>query len=70
MKFFFHYHKAMSKKYGRNKLSIHYQNKCCLVSRIVCKVPISTKNNKQQPRCVLTGKANNIKIINNIAYIS
>lgn len=70
MNFIFHYNRPASHKAKRSKLTIHFGGKCVLVSRIVCKVPIRTKNNKRQPRCVIFGKAFNIKIINNTAYIS
>jgi hypothetical protein len=70
MNFNFHYNKPASKKAKRNKLTIHFGGKCCIVSRIVCKVPISSKSNKTQPRCTLVGEATNIKISNNTAYIN
>lgn len=69
--FFFHYHKAASKKYGINKLSVHYRNVCYLVNGVECNVPIKSKNNRSQPHCTLTGKASNLTIsADNIAVIS
>lgn len=53
--FFFHYNKPMSKSSGKNILSIHYRDKCFFVEKIDCRVPITTKNNKTQPKCVLHG---------------
>lgn len=60
--FFFHYNKPMSRKFGRNKLTVHRQGVCHLVDEIQCKVETNTKDNKKQPHCVITGKSKNFKI--------
>ncbi len=54
--FWFHYNKPESRKQHRNVLTIHYSGACHLVHDIDCRVPISTRHRKDQPRCVLAGK--------------
>lgn len=61
--FFFHYNKPLSKQRGRNVLSIHFKDACHFVEGLSCKVPIATRNRKSQPRCVMSGKATTIKIL-------
>jgi hypothetical protein len=60
--FFFHYNKPLSQSWGRNILSIHYKGYCHFVEGLKCNVPIATRNRKSQPRCVMAGKASEIKI--------
>ena len=60
--FFFHYNKPLSQKWGRNVMSIHYKGACLFVESLTCNVPTSTRDRKSQPRCVITGKANNIRL--------
>jgi hypothetical protein len=60
--FFFHYHKALSQKRGKNVLSIHFQDACHFVEGLQCKVPVSTRNRKRQPHCVMAGRATGIAI--------
>lgn len=60
--FFFHYNKPESKKAGKPKLTLHFNQCCFLVDHIICSVPIRTKHNKRQPYCVMTGKLNNIEV--------
>lgn len=55
--FFFHYNKPLSKRLGRNVLSIHYKNACYFVESLACSVAIATRHRKTQPRCVIAGKA-------------
>ena len=55
--FSFHYNKPESKKAGRPRLTVHWQNVCHIVDEVICNVPTHTKENKRQPRCVMTGKA-------------
>ena len=69
--FFFHYNKPLSKKLGRNKLSLHSEGVCYIIDGIKCNVPIYSKDNKRQPYCVMKGLAKEIVIgPNNIATIS
>lgn len=67
--FWFHYNKPESKSRGINVLTVHYKGQCILVEGIECNVPIKTKNRKDQPRCVMTGKGI-LKIENEIAIIN
>lgn len=61
--FFFHYNKPLSKKLGKNILSIHWQDACHFVEGLRCNVPVHTRNRKRQPHCVITGKAERIEIV-------
>ena len=58
--FWFHYNKPASKKQGRNVLTVHWNGQCHLVNSLNCNVPVETSNRKQQPRCVIKGKATDI----------
>lgn len=55
--FFYHYNKPMSRKFGRNKLTIHRKGVCHLVDEVRCLVETKTKDNKTQPHCVIIGKS-------------
>ncbi|MEK6881654.1 MAG: hypothetical protein AABY22_18690 [Nanoarchaeota archaeon] len=61
-RFYFHFNKPLSKKVGRPQLSIHFQNKCCIVDKITCFVDTESKNNSRQPHCVMRGWADRIII--------
>lgn len=61
--FFYHYNKPMSRKFGRNKLTVRRRGACYLVDSVRCYVNTETKDNKTQPHCVITGKSKNLKII-------
>jgi len=67
--FFYHYNKPASKARGKPVISIHYRNQCILVSNIVLEVPTRGKINKRQPHFTVTGKAEDITIVDDIAYI-
>lgn len=54
--FWFHYNKPESRKQKRNVLTLHFAGACHMVHAIRCKVPVSTRNRKSQPHCVLAGK--------------
>ena len=51
-------------------MSVHFKKSCTVVDDIICQVPCETKWKKTQPRLVMQGFANSVKIINNKAYIS
>ena len=61
--FFFHYNKPLSQQRGRNVLSIHFKNACHFVEGLKCNVPIATRNRKTQPRCVMSGMASTIQLL-------
>lgn len=63
-RFFFHFRKVTG------ELTLHWNKQCISIKDIVCNVPIQTKWNKQQPRVVLQGFANNVEINNGIAIIN
>ena len=68
--FFFHYNKPASVQARSNRLSVHYRKVCHVVESIDCRVPVKTKNRNSQPRCVMTGKAKDLTIVNGIAIIT
>jgi len=68
--FFFHYNKPASRQKGSPVISLHYKQQCHLVGNVVCNVPTKGKINvKRQPNFVMAGKAENVLIENNVAYI-
>lgn len=70
MRFWFHYNKPLSRQRNANVLTVHFKNACHFVTGIECRVPISTRDRKVQPRCVMAGTANSITISDNVAIIS
>jgi hypothetical protein len=58
-RFFYHYNKQ------RNKITIHFRNKCYIVDKLHCCVPCVSKWNKRQSRLVMEGKAEYVLINNN-----
>jgi len=69
MTFFYHYNKPASKKAGKPVISVHYHNKCFLVDNIFCNVFTHGRIRKSQPYFVMTGKAKEITIKDNVAYV-
>ncbi len=68
--FFFHYNKPASQAAKEPRLTVHFRGQCLSVGAIKCLVPIESKNRKTQPRCVMAGRANDVRVINNVATIS
>lgn len=58
--FWFHYNKPMSKKQGRNVLTLHWKGQCHFIHSMNCYTPVRTENRKNQPKCVIKGKAQDI----------
>lgn len=69
MMFHFHYNKPASLKFKSPKISLHFNNTCYIIDKLVCKVPTFSHNQKRQPRLVIKGKAKEIKIVDNVAEI-
>lgn len=67
--FWFHYNKPMSTKYGRPKITIHYNGICHIANNIVCNVPTFGHLKKDQPKFVIKGKCNSFEIVDEIAYV-
>jgi hypothetical protein len=64
-RFFFHYHKAESRKQGRAMITLHHDKICHLVDganfRVEC--PVEGKvNMKKQPNLVMQGWCSEVKI--------
>jgi hypothetical protein len=60
--FFFHFNRPASQSQGRPVLSIHYKGKCILVNNLQTWVPMETKFNKRQPRCVMKGECHDVVV--------
>ena len=60
LRFYYHYHKAESKRQGRNVLTVHWGGKCHPVNDILCLTACETHTQKHQPRCVLRGWATEV----------
>lgn len=63
-RFFYHYNKA------NKKMTVHFRKNCTIVDDIICMVPCETHWQKIQPQLVMRGKAQEVSIKNNKAYIS
>lgn len=70
MIFYFHYHKALSKKLGKPQLSLHFKKQCHFVDKIYCGVKTYSHNNKCQPHVVIKGDAREIEILDGCASIN
>jgi hypothetical protein len=62
-RFWFHYNKPESTKAGKPKLTLHYRGTCHILDKIETQVPIETKNNKTQPRCVVRGFSKRLALV-------
>jgi hypothetical protein len=62
--FFYHYNKPASKAAGKNKLTVHWRQKCILVDKIFCFVESRTVDRKTQPHCVIKGLAKQLELTN------
>lgn len=63
-RFFYHYYKQ------KGKMSVHFKKSCTVVDDVICNVPCETKWKNTQPRLIMQGFANNVRIIDNKAYIN
>ncbi len=68
--FWFHYNKIVSRKYGKPKITVHYDKKCHIVDNIICNVPTKGHTRKEQPNFVIKGKCSIFVIENNVCKIS
>jgi hypothetical protein len=69
-RFFYHYNKPASQKWGRPMLTVHWQGKCHLVGGVFCYVPTETHIRSTQPRCVVRGKAKSVTFEGSVAVIA
>lgn len=67
--FWFHYSRPGTLRAGDVRWSVHCAGTCHLVSRIDCRVPVSSKTNARQPRAVMRGVCRSIKVIDGVAVI-
>ncbi len=59
-RFFFHYNKPESRKQGRNVITLHWNDTCHLIHKIVSDTGFESHDQKRQPRCIMRGWANNV----------
>ena len=69
-KFFYHYNKPMSQREKRPIISLHYLDKCHMLTGLVVDVRTVSRIRKKQPFFVMEGYANDVKIIDGIAHIN
>lgn len=62
-RFFYHYFKA------KDKMSVHFDSACCVVDRVVCKVPCESHRQKRQPRLIMRGFAKYVTVADGVATI-
>ena len=67
--FWFHYNKPESKRRGHPVMTLHYSNQCSLVRRIICHVPVRTRERRSQPHVVMAGRGW-VSVVGNTAYIT
>jgi hypothetical protein len=63
-RFFFHFNRPASQKAGTPKMSVHWDNSCQIVDKVVCAAPTQSKINKHQPRVVMQGTTTTVNIVN------
>lgn len=67
--FYFHYNKPASLSAGKPKLSVHYRGLCNIVDKVICAVPCESRINKRQPRVVMAGWAQRLRICRGVAVL-
>lgn len=50
-------------------MTVHFRNQCIPCVDVKCNVPCETKRNKRQPKLVMQGKCNSVKLKNKVAII-
>jgi hypothetical protein len=70
-RYFFHYHKALSKAQGKNVLTMHWEKACHMTHDVVLHgVEMETHAQKKQPRCIMRGFAKKVIFIDNGGHIT
>lgn len=59
-RFFYHYNKPESHKQGRNVMTLHWEDTCHMVQKVICTAGTETHNQKRQPRCIIRGWATKV----------
>lgn len=67
--FWFHYNKPASKSRGKPTITVHWDGVCYLVDNLFVHVPTQGRIRKTQPYFVMAGKAEDVKIVFDVAYI-
>jgi hypothetical protein len=68
--FYFHFNKPATQRAGKVQVSLHYQGTCYILDNIECNVPVRGRVRKTQPRFVMAGKAETVKIKKGVAVIA
>lgn len=70
-RYFFHYHKELSRKQGKNVLTMHWEKACHMTHDVVLHgVNMETHAQKKQPRCIMRGFAKEVVFIDNGGHIT
>jgi hypothetical protein len=67
--FWFHYDKLYARQFKVDKWLFHYKGQSLTVDSIKCYVSTFSRNRKKQPKVVMHGKANIIKILDGCVII-
>jgi len=57
--FYFHFNKPETIRQGSPKISVHIDNTCYILDKLIIEVETTSKFSKRQPRFVMKGKAKN-----------
>lgn len=67
--FWFHYNKPATAAAGKPQISVHFAGQCHICDNVVCDVPTAGRIRTEQPRFVMAGRAHEIEIADNVAYV-
>jgi hypothetical protein len=67
--FWFHYNKPASRAAGHPVMTVHHRDACILVRKIVCSVPVCSRERRTQPHVVIAGRGL-VRIAGDTAYIT
>lgn len=65
-RFFYHYNKPEAHKQGRNVITIHWEEACHMVNKIMTLgLDVESHDQKRQPRCIMRGFATKVEFAHN-----
>lgn len=67
--FYLHYNKPASLAAKAPKMSVHFRDRCLIVDSIKCFRPTHSKVRARQPRIVMAGSANTVRVYDGVAVI-
>jgi hypothetical protein len=70
-RYFFHYNKPLSRKLGKQMITLHFKNKCHFLEgdKFICKTECEGKVNPTQPVFVMQGFCEDFIIEDGIGYV-